>query len=277
MAMQDTSYLNLMQVSGDDALNFLQGQLSNDLNSLKDNWQWQGYCTPKGRLFALFQAWKDHDNFYFLVDKDIAESTLKRLRMYVLRSKVEISLREDVNIVADLDPENPRDEGLVSIEGQQHKLHFNSRDLIIDFSQSLQAAPGFDHWDLCIEEGKPHLHVETQEEFVPQMMNLDLLDGINFKKGCYTGQEIVARMHYLGKLKQRMFVLESDNIDTVQIAEKIFNQDNKNIGSVAALGKHTNKLLAVMRIEDLNSSSSLTTESSCSLKMASKQPYSLDS
>ena len=226
----DLSHLGLLQISGEDAASFLQGQVTNDIKLLNgQNSQYAGYCNPKGRLLALFLAFTHCDHLYLQLHGALLEPIMKRLKMYVMRSKVII---EDVSVstlclgVAGKDAEAglktifgkvpshahesvSLDNGvLIRLPGTTPRyLIFSDADhlpVVWEQLKKVHRPVGKACWDwLEIQAGIPEISPETQEEFVPQMINLDALDGINYKKGCYTGQEIVARMHYLGKVKRR--------------------------------------------------------------------------
>lgn len=223
----DLSSNGLIAVSGVDALTFLQGQFTNDIKLVQQAAQFTGYCTAKGRLLALFYAFSISEVIYLQCPRPLIPELVKRLRMFVMRSKVVV---DDVS-------EQFVSLGLASADSAAHIQHLpihphetsqtpwgtlirlpdshgkQRAQLIIDISQAEQAwktladtfSPTDTHqWDaLEIQAGIPQVYKVTQEQFVPQMVNLDALDGINFKKGCYTGQEIVARTHYLGKVKRR--------------------------------------------------------------------------
>ena len=237
----DLSYLGLIEVSGADQKTFLQGQLTNDINAISSSLSHlSGLCTPKGRLRALFSIFSRGDNLYLQLPQTLVEETLKRLKMFVMMSKVELidvsdsmvkigisgqqainNLKEngftipvEANMVTDNDgltliriPGNiPRFECVGDIDKIQalwKKLKTNAQ--FIDTS----------HWKLMdIEAGIPNVFSSSKEAFIPQMLNLQVLNGVNFKKGCYTGQEVVARMQYLGKLKRQMYRVhcESDKL-----------------------------------------------------------------
>ncbi|MGP1718421.1 MAG: CAF17-like 4Fe-4S cluster assembly/insertion protein YgfZ [Methylophilus sp.] len=223
----DLSTHGLIAVSGADALTFLQGQFTNDIKLVQQAAQFTGYCTAKGRLLALFYAFSINEIIYLQCPRTLIPELVKRLRMFVMRSKV---LVEDVS-------EQFVILGLASADSAAHIQHLplhphhssptplgslirlpdshgkQRAQLIIETTQAEHAwktlAATFTpadsvQWDaLEIQAGIPQVYKSTQEKFVPQMVNLDALDGINFKKGCYTGQEIVARTHYLGKVKRR--------------------------------------------------------------------------
>lgn len=223
----DLSAYGLIAVSGADAMTFLQGQLTNDVKQLDQCAQFTGYCTAKGRLLALFYAFKINDIIYLQCPRPLIADLVKRLRMFVLRSKVVVEDASEQFVCLGLasadsatpmqhlplhaHQSSPMPSGTVirlpDSHGKQRAL------LIIPAAQAKQAWQSFAEtfcpassslWEaLEVQAGIPQVYKITQEQFVPQMINLDALDGINFKKGCYTGQEIVARTHYLGKVKRR--------------------------------------------------------------------------
>jgi folate-binding protein YgfZ len=231
--LADLSHLSLLKLSGEDAVNFLQGQVTNDVKQLDgSNSQYAGYCTPKGRLIALFMLHRHEDSLYLQLDKRLAEAIGKRLRMYVLRSKVVIEDISDSTVrmgISGPNAEAALGELFPSLPVSTHELVANENDILIrlpgttprfelivaaaraesiwsQLSQALKPV-GRNAWEwLEIQAGIPDIQPGAQEEFVPQMVNLDALGGINFKKGCYTGQEIVARTHYLGKVKRRTHI-----------------------------------------------------------------------
>lgn len=196
--------LVVLKISGADAPTFLQGQLTNDVDLLDDSWQLTGYCTPKGRLIFSGLLWRDQQDFYLLMDSSLQETVVKRLRMYVLRSQVEINAIESAVI--------PRAQSNLNLhqleyDGGVYRLGLGGNELQINLLANTGVKEGNEAGvlDALVANGLPIITMPVTEQFVPQMVNFDLLDGVSFKKGCYTGQEIVARMHYLGKLKQRMY------------------------------------------------------------------------
>jgi tRNA-modifying protein YgfZ len=255
----DLSHLGLLQVSGEDAVSFLQGQVTNDIKLLNgQNSQYAGYCNPKGRLLALFLAFSHRGHLYLQLHSTLLEPIMKRLKMYVMRSKVTI---EDVSAsmlcigVAGKDTEanlktffkkvpsqahelvSLNDAALIRLPGNTpHYLIFSDTENVSVIWKQLQkthSPVGKPCWDwLEIQAGIPEISPATQEEFVPQMINLDALDGINYKKGCYTGQEIVARTHYLGKIKRRTQVAHIAANEQPQASDDIFGT-----GSSEPVGK----------------------------------------
>lgn len=226
------SSLSLLRVHGPDADQFLQGQLSNDLRLLSpDRGLLASYNSAKGRMLAMVQLLRHEQNILLEVHQSVAESTLKRLRMFVLRAKVIV---EDATAECGIwgligphalevleakglpVPAAAQDcataEGLLILRRHgnipRYAIYGPSERLESLFSDLPRGT--FDDWKReDLRAGLATVYPETRELFVPQMANLDLLGGISFTKGCYTGQEIVARLHYLGQLKRRMFLMRA--------------------------------------------------------------------
>lgn len=218
----------LIRASGTDAADFLHNLLTNDVRGLGSaNSRFAGMCTAKGRLLAAFLVWRDGDDFLLMLPREILPAILKKLSMYVLRAKVkltdasaELSLLGFASgtvapapTLADL----PR-YGVASISGGRAIRLDAQRWLLAlapaDASAAWQGfaatarAVGTATWQwLEIAAGQPRVVAGTQEAFVPQMLNMELpaVGGVSFTKGCYPGQEIVARTQYLGKVKRRSF------------------------------------------------------------------------
>jgi len=214
----------LIRASGVDAAGFLHNLLTNDINGITpDGARFAGLCTPKGRLLALLLIWRDGDDFLLMLPRDVLPATLKRLSMYVLRSKVKLSdataqraligVSPAPTIVADL----PRF-GVTTLAGG-HVIRLDDKRALLALSPeaaivhwaelTASARPvGLAAWQwLEIAAGQPRVVAATQEAFVPQMLNMELpaVAGVSFSKGCYPGQEIVARTQYLGKIKRRTY------------------------------------------------------------------------
>ena len=235
--LTDLSHLALVRAEGADAESFLQGQLTNDIRQVTaSRAQLSAYCNPKGRMFAIFLIAKLQDAYLLQLPTALAESTIKRLRMFVMRAKVKMDFASDLLATGFAGPdaenllqavtgaapaavyETAHTNGFVVIRlpGPQPRFEIiTTIEQQISLWQSLLAkgakpvGAGVWSW-LDIQAGLPAVLPGTVEEFVPQMSNLDAVGGVSFTKGCYPGQEIVARMHYLGKLKQRMFRMHAD-------------------------------------------------------------------
>jgi len=250
LIIADLSHLSLIKAAGADTVSFLQGQLTNDIEQLTDNRsQLSGYCNPKGRLLASFRVFRKAEDLYLMLPEALYDSTFKRLKMYLMRSKVEFSNCSDHTVsigisgpAADTElqkhlkdlPQKIDDVihsgelSIIKLPGIQPRFQLTGPvDELIPLWQSLDvnAAPvGKAVWDLLeIRAGIPTIYPETVESFVPQMVNLELINGVSFKKGCYTGQEIVARMHYLGKLKRRMYRVHIDSSESIIPGTPLFS------------------------------------------------------
>ncbi len=292
MALENLIHLRAFKVTGNDAKSFLQGQLSNDITQLDNNWQYNAYCTPKGRALATFITWSDDTDLYLLIDQSVTDAVIKRLRMYVMRSDV-IFEELDAQMLGAFDIEatltaapnfTSNDNGApyyANVGEQQHVLDFGERYLIVDFASTskLENTTEHERWiEADVLAALPRVTAKSSEMFIPQMLNMDLVNGINFKKGCYTGQEIIARMRYLGKLKQRSFVCQINNdTDTSNIseliAEKIIDSNGKTVGNIANAVNDSPYLSAVLRLDNVNNG--LFTESGIEVQIADTQPYSL--
>jgi folate-binding protein YgfZ len=210
-----------LSVSGPDAAAFLHAQFTNDVMGLAAGAvQYSGYCSPKGRMLANFPLARMADAKYQLVvPAEIVEALVRRLRMYVLRAKVVITPLAETHVCIGLaGPVNAatpalsvhREEGLTVLglpDGRLLAVCAASRAQSFWETVARSATPaGAGVWDwLAINSGIPVITAATQDKFVPQMLNWELVGGVNFQKGCYPGQEIVARMQYLGKLKERLY------------------------------------------------------------------------
>ena len=209
----------VLEFKGPDAASFLLSQLTNQLPEAGHH-QLQGYCSAKGRLLAILRLWSpEPERFLALLPQSLAEQTAKRLRMFVLRAKVVISLLPHQVHGAWLDAAQPAPGAVLGLEDDSFALGVSAGPsgaarawIIAQASMPLvataPAAASQDDW--LAEEmvcGQAWVWPETVERFVPQMVNLELVGGVSFTKGCYPGQEVVARSHYLGKLKTRMFLV----------------------------------------------------------------------
>jgi len=231
----ELSQLGLLALSGEDAVSFLQGQVTNDVTQLNgSNAHLSAYCSPKGRMLALFLAFTHDDKLYLQFSQPILERVMKRLTMYVMRTKVDISdVSDDMcrfgingpdaeSIVSETLGTTPKKNYTLTTAAHSLIIKLPSiaghtrYEIIVDSKQAsdiretlkakcVEADTGCWDW-LDVQTGTPDVLATTQDQFVPQMLNLDVLNGINFKKGCYTGQEIVARTHYLGKVKRRTYL-----------------------------------------------------------------------
>ena len=229
----DLSHFVTVSVTGDDAKSFLQNQITGNLDDLeKRGWLLSAWCQPKGRVICNFIIYPFNNGFHLLLPSMLKESVLKRLSMFIMRSKVELKDVSDefsllglygsnsttvinqvdetlqaygshlqlskTTAIITLEQEPAR--AILSIENEQLKKFMNR--ILMGFTESNRS-----HWSLLdIENGIPWITSATTELFLPQMLNLDLSGGLSFKKGCYPGQEVIARLNYRGELKKRLYV-----------------------------------------------------------------------
>ena len=220
--------LGLIRVSGEEAAPFLHNLLTNDVKGLPaDGARRSGFCNVKGRLLASFLMWHDGEDILLALSADLLPAILKKLSMYVLRAKVKLADASNERVLLGLSgpaaaaalealAATPAAPLTVARFAQGQVIGVGGERYVLDVSaaaapavwQSLAAHArpvGLAAWRwLEIVAGMPLLTSATQEEFLPQMVNFELIGGVSFNKGCYPGQEIVARTQYLGKIKRRM-------------------------------------------------------------------------
>ena len=232
------THLGVLAVSGADAETFLHSQLTNDVQELSlGAMHLGGYCSPKGRLLATLLIWKSNDGVMLVMPRELLPGIQKRLQMFVLRSKVTIAdVSEQIVLIGAAAPD-AQDIGFSdapglnavwpSAAGLQRALWMGPVETAMRLweTSSAKLSPmNASHWRwLDIRAGLPMVVEATREQFVPQMVNFDLIGGVNFRKGCYPGQEIVARSQYLGKLKRRM-LLASTQTDIAAAGMEIFSE-----------------------------------------------------
>lgn len=195
--------LTAVRISGADAGDFVHNQLSADINALAINEStFACYCEPRGRVLALMLVSRCDDDYCVILSTSLAESITARLKIYVMRSKVSIEVLDDAVVVGY--------EG--DIEATQLPEHLtsipvpNSDNTLLVLPDDGSVEPNLahqGHWKLSeLHRGVVWLSPETSGQYLPQMLGFDKIGAVNYRKGCYPGQEIVARTHYLGKVKR---------------------------------------------------------------------------
>ncbi len=268
--------LGALTFDGPDTERFLQGQCTNDMRQLDDSNALPGsICTPKGRMLTSFYAVKpDSDKIVLMMDRGIIPSTAQTLTKYAAFFKTTMTDSSDAYRflgISGPDCEQTLQAYFEDIPQQINQVHLEKNTLLlrqsrfqfilainIDVAENLWLSlienfkpVGINYWQLqSIDAGIAHIQEETVEEFVPQMLNLQATGGISFKKGCYTGQEIVARMQYLGKLKRRTYHLRIKSTDVPEVGTTIKNTEGKIIGQTLLAAKRDQQhieLLAVLQ------------------------------
>jgi len=200
-------FLGVIRVSGEDAAEFLQGQLTHDTRLLDGGrTQLSACCTPQGRVIALLRLKRTDEGIFMLLPADVLESLVQHLRRYVLRARVKLEHAPELlcgSVLA-----GPAPEAALSFDYSPGRRVLAAGDESWRAEgigeTSGDASGARDAWTARdIAEGIPQVYASASQSYTPQMLNLDLLDGISFGKGCYTGQEIVVRTQHLGRIKRR--------------------------------------------------------------------------
>lgn len=248
-----SQHYGFIQFSGEDASTFLQNQLTCDLRKISDHQASYGsYCTPKGRVLVNFILFQYSNNYILQLPINVCESLQKRLSLYKLRAKVMIENVSDKyacigligphlsETLSELFASAPTlNQPLQFVDLSDHAFLYLANNRIqlispktntIALWKSLHQQAQFvdiAYWNrLTIQAGIPVVMLETQEKFLPQMINLDAIGALSFKKGCYPGQEIVARAQYLGKLKRRMYLCHVTTTNTVNPGDLLYCAEN---------------------------------------------------
>jgi len=312
----------LLEFSGEDAKTFLQGQLTNDINDINNEIsQLSGYCNPKGRLLTLFRIFSIADKIYLQFPASLLAKIKKRMQMFVMMSKVTIKdvsaelinialagekisslLKQQFDALTTQDNNVLTQNGLtiINISGEtsgvvpQYQC-IGSYETVQSFCSQLfsndMALIDNNGWtQLNIQAGLPSVGEKTIEAFVPQMLNLHRLNAINFKKGCYTGQEVVARLHYLGKSKRAMYQIKFATDSMAEAGDKLFSPESSSgqgAGSIVLASQYSSSLSSSLSNKETlvlavveNSSvekNAIFLDEGCTIKGTIVElPYSLD-
>ena len=295
--------LAAIRVAGRDRVKFLQSQLTNDIELLDATRVMSAaWCDPKGRTLALFQICAFGDDILLICPREVAEAVLPKLRMYVMRLKVTLVVDDDLSLIglhgaatvlALTLPgiQTPPADGcgiehdgckFLALRGDCRWLAIvdaaRTEHLIAEAARNGCRVDEADSWRLAaILAGDPQIYAQTSGEFVPQMVNLELLDGVSFSKGCYPGQEIVARTQYLGKIKRRTFGFQLHTDATPEPGTAVLNGDGTRIGQIvdaANDGSGYTHGLAVLRVEATRADDAQLQTMGLPLELVSL-PYSL--
>ena len=226
----------VIRAQGADAATFLHSQLTQDIEGLgQDEARLAGYCSPKGRLLASFVVWRPApDELLLACSADLLATTLKRLSMFVLRAKCKLSdASADLALYGIVDHAVPATVGAVQRDGDRTLIRLADAEGLpraLLAQPAGAAAPELPALDLAtwnwleVRSGVARIVAPTVEQFVPQMVNLEVVGGVNFKKGCYPGQEIVARSQYRGTLKRRAMLFDSEA--ELQPGQEVFHSED---------------------------------------------------
>jgi len=243
------THLGLIEASGEEAKPFLHSQFTNDVNHLPESLaQHAGWCNAKGRMQASFLIWRTGENYQLTLAADLQEAVQKRLQMFVLRAKVKLAAQtantlllglagpQGEEALADAALPCPAEPMSTARADGITVIRLDATRFIIAVPETALAAlwqkltvkarpAGVPVWRwLDIQAGFPLVTLATKEEFVPQMADFEKIGGVSFHKGCYPGQEIVARTQYLGKVKRHLYRLTSPQ--ALKAGDSLHSPDN---------------------------------------------------
>jgi len=215
--MVQLSHLSAVSFSGAEAGEFLHNQLSADVKGLASGAAtFACYCEPKGRVIALMMVQRADAGFQVILSSALAKAVTDRLKIYRMRAKVEIDIMQDQAVIG-FNPGFEAPEHAIPLPGGQRKLLLTAGDKPADNDDILREA-----WRFAdLESGICWLDEKTSGEFLPQMLGFEELGAVNYRKGCYPGQEIVARTHYLGKVKRHPRLLDCRLPTSPQAMDKV--------------------------------------------------------
>ena len=258
----------IISVKGIDAKTFLQGQLTVNLNTVTlSQSQLGAHCNLKGRmqsLFRIIQLEADEPTYLLLLPKTLLPEAIKNLKKYAIFSKVTLSEVEDLTLFGVIGEMPANDLGqskedwiMFRMPGKVLRhLVIVPNAAIVDFQQAMQRQTPLtsDHWELLeIQAGIPTVYPQTIDALLPHHVNLPSLAGVSFDKGCYLGQEIIARMHYKGKIKRHMYLAQL--VDTVEVPSPgddivIVDAPNEAPGIVVRAAKSVDGFLLLIVLDE---------------------------
>lgn len=311
----DLSDTSIIKVSGEDAESFLQNQLTNDIRNISEtNHQTSAWCSPKGRIIASFRVFKQQDSYFLTVSSDLLEHVIKKLSMYVMMSKVTIEdatdsytffayagKEADNNLQTIISKDNDNKESKLASEDYQTSRHKSLSILRISSNTKIPSFQIFGElddakqlWEACSVTAKPassthfsYLNIlaglpvitePSSEKWIPQMVNFIAVNGVDFKKGCYPGQEVVARLNYLGKTKRRMYRIEIDTEILPAVNDTISSASDTAAGQILNTALNLEgkvEALAILKIAEAEKQLTLANNKNASITLL-ELPYSLE-
>ena len=253
--MKHLEHLRILTISGEDAGELLQGQMTQDIGKLEDEKiHMTSFCNVQGRVIASAFIQSEGDHYDLILSSELVEDLCNHLQRYILRSKVEIQQSEkQVYAIFSKDIVNDQELFKMLSNNPERMLALTN-----EVPESIENFITSEEWiDHDIKEMIPIINKESSEKFIPQMLNLDILNAVSFSKGCYTGQEVVARVQHRGKIKQRMFKIKTDSQNLISAGLEI-HHGSKKVGTVviSSLSENICNGLGVIKIsaagEDLS-------------------------
>lgn len=253
---------SVIEVKGDDAVSFVHGQVTNHINNLGNAFRLAAYCQPKGRILSLMRIFKRNDALYLIMPKDLVPGFIKRFSMFILRSKVSLRIADELSVFGVIAPsfELPEVDQCLYKEQLTIARVADAKELqrcmIIGEAKEVEAliqptSSSAQWFATDILAGLPWVCEATKEAFIPQWINLDLIGGVVFNKGCYPGQEVIARVQHIGSTPRRMKVICAKTSVTTAPNDDI-TQDNSPVGNIVMAVSTNSETLALAEITNVS-------------------------
>ena len=254
--MKHLEHLSIINIAGEDADEFLQGQMTQDTQSINDGlFHLTSFCNVQGRVISTALIHRSEDLFRLILNIDLRDELSNHLQKYILRSKVNIQTSEELIFgINQKDIRNSEEEEYITLSNDPQRSVFISNKPPEDVDQTIST----NDWIECdINSMIPMISKDSSLQYIPQMLNLDELKGVSFSKGCYTGQEVVARVQHRGKVKKRMYKINIKETDSVDPHTQIMDQ-TKPVGNIVISKKIANDCICLAVINQVDSTSELT-------------------
>lgn len=252
--MKHLEHLRIITISGEDAGELLQGQMTQDIRKLEDKKiHMTSFCNVQGRVIASAFIQYEDDHYDLILSSELVKDLCNHLQRYILRSKVEIQQSERlVYAIFSKDIANDKESFKNLSNNSERMLSLRNK-----VPESIEHFITSEEWiEHDIKEMIPIINKESSEKFIPQMLNLDILNAVSFSKGCYTGQEVVARVQHRGKIKQRMFKIKTDSQNLISAGSEI-HHGSKKVGTVVISKSIDNSIICLAVINSADSKSQL--------------------
>ena len=263
----------LLLAAGADARAFLHAQLTNDIENLPPGQaRYAGWCSAKGRLLATFLVVPFSGGFLLQLARDLVPAVQKRLSMFILRSKVTLS-----DVTAQWQQHGVWDESSsgelrVSEDSEKIAVRIDAHRKLLLEKQAIEAPTPADEWTLAeVRAGRALITQATQDQFVPQMVNLELAGGVDFQKGCYPGQEIVARAQYRGEVKRRLYRLRGA---ALQAGQQLYTDASPDQATGTVVNAAGDEALAVVQVSAIESGAPIRVQPRGAALERAALPYS---
>ncbi|WP_394131532.1 tRNA-modifying protein YgfZ [Shewanella maritima] len=227
LVLSQLSHLGLIEVTGEQGRSFIHGQVTTDVTSLEaEQWRWGAHCDAKGKMIASFRTFAIADKLMMLMPQSAVEVDLPQLKKYAVFSKAELTdVSDSIALIGvsgeqatafvsqhigEANAEVSQFEGVTVLKDAQRYILVLENDRVADLvAKANVALTDTSHWQaLEINSGYPNISANAASQYVPQMCNLQAINGISFNKGCYMGQETIARMKYRGGNKRALYILK---------------------------------------------------------------------